>query len=317
MAVATRSEKSTGILPPQAQKRADLWKSIKRNRWAYLFISPFFIIFAVFGVFPPLYGFFVSFFSWDLLTPMRFVGLSNYGYVFSDGLFWKSVGNVILFTVAEGVPEVILALLIAYLLDTYVIKSRNIYLAAFFSPSVTSSVAVAIVFGAIFGLNYGLVNSVLRSVNIQPVEWLTQAVPLKIVLIILLLWRWLGWNIVINLAGLQTIPHEYYEAAVVDGANRFQIFVRITVPLMKQVILYTTITTIIGTLQLFAEPRLLTTAAGILGGRNNSLLTPVMYIYQMGFGYFRFGYASAIAYVFFVIVLGASILNLRFINQKD
>lgn len=166
-------------------------------------------------------------------------------------------------------------------------------------------------------MNYGLVNSVLRSVNIQPVEWLTQAIPLKIVLIILLLWRWLGWNIVINLAGLQTIPHEYYEAAVVDGANRFQIFLRITIPLMKQVILYTTITTIIGTLQLFAEPRLLTTAAGILGGRNNSLLTPVMYIYQMGFGYFRFGYASAIAYVFFVIVLGASILNLKFINQKD
>jgi len=179
---------------------------------------------------------------------------------------------------------------------------------------VTSSVAVSLVFGALFGLNYGIVNAIIRMVNLQPVPWLTEPGPMKVVLIILLLWRWLGWNMVIYLAGLQSISHEYYEAALVDGANRWQIFTRITVPLMRPVILYTAVTATIGTLQLFAEPRLLSSE---MGGRNNSLLTPVMYIYQMGFGYFRFGYASAVAYVLFVLILGASLLNLRFLRQKE
>jgi len=298
-------------------KRTDwpeLWHEVKRNRWAYLFIAPFFIIFAVFGLFPPLYGFFISFFKWDLLTPMSYVGLSNYVRIFSDNLFWLSVLNVILFTIAEAVPEIVIALTAAYLLDTYIRRLRSTYLAAFFSPSVTSSVAVSLVFGAFFGIHYGIVNAVLRLVNLEPVRWMEQPTPMKVVLVVLLLWRWLGWDMVIFLAGLQTISHEYYEAALVDGANRFQIFIRITVPLIRSVMLYVVITATIGTLQLFAEPRLLSNE---LGGRANSLLTPVMYIYQMGFGYFRFGYASAIAYVLFILILGASILNLRFLRQSE
>jgi ABC-type sugar transport system permease subunit len=300
--------------PRKSQDWQELWHQVKGNRWAYLFIAPFFIIFAVFGLFPPLYGFFISFFKWDLLTPMDFVGLSNYVKILSDNLFWLSVLNVILFTIAEAIPEITISLVIAYLLDTYIRKWRNVYLAAFFSPIVTSSVAVSLVFGALFGLNYGIVNAVIRLVNLQPVPWLTEPTPMKVVLIILLLWRWLGWNMVIYLAGLQSISHEYYEAALVDGANRWQIFARITVPLMRPVILYTAVTATIGTLQLFAEPRLLSSE---LGGRNNSLLTPVMYIYQMGFGYLRFGYGSAVAYVLFVLILGASLLNLRFLRQKE
>jgi len=300
--------------PKKSQNWQELWHEVKGNRWAYLFIAPFFIIFAVFGLFPPLYGFFISFFKWDLLTPMDFVGLSNYVKIFSDNLFWLSVLNVILFTIAEAIPEITISLVIAYLLDTYIRRWRNVYLAAFFSPIVTSSVAVSLVFGALFGLNYGIVNAIIRMVNLQPVPWLTEPGPMKVVLIILLLWRWLGWNMVIYLAGLQSISHEYYEAALVDGANRWQIFTRITVPLMRPVILYTAVTATIGTLQLFAEPRLLSSE---MGGRNNSLLTPVMYIYQMGFGYFRFGYASAVAYVLFVLILGASLLNLRFLRQKE
>jgi cellobiose transport system permease protein len=314
MAVASTSEKTGKMGIAKAERRREQWRQIKRNRWAYLFISPFFIIFIVFHLFPPLFGFFLSFFKWDLLTPMLFVGFTNYIRVFTDTLFWQSVLNVILFTIAEAIPEITFSLVIAYLLDTYILKARNFYLAAFFSPTVTSSVAVSLVFGALFGMNYGIVNAILRMINLQPIPWMTEPLTLKIVLIVLLLWRWLGWNMVIYLAGLQTISHEYYEAALVDGANRLQIFIKITIPLLRQVILYTVITATIGTLQLFAEPRLLSNA---MGGRNNTLLTPVMYIFQMGFGLFRFGYASAIAYILFIMILGASILNLRFLRQKD
>jgi cellobiose transport system permease protein len=298
----------------QKNKQNVLWHEMKRNRWAYLFISPFFIIFLIFGLFPPLFGLFISFFKWDMLTPMQFVGLNNYGRIFSDTLFWQSVLNVLIFTFFEAVPEITLSLLIAYLLDTYVIKRRDVYLAAFFSPAITSSVAVALVFGAIFGFNYGIVNGFLRLLHLEPVAWMTQAIPLKFVLIFLLLWRWLGWNMVIYMAGLQTIPKDYYEAALVDGGDRVKIFFWITVPLMRPVIVYTAITATIGTLQLFAEPRLLSDA---MGGRGYSLLTPVMYLYQMGFDQFRFGYASATAYMLFLLVLGASILNLRFLRQRD
>jgi cellobiose transport system permease protein len=291
-----------------------IWHEVRKNRWGYLFISPFFIIFFVFHLFPPLFGLFLSFFKWDLLTPMAFVGLSNYARIFSDPLFWLSVVNVIVFTIVEAIPEIVLAFLIAYLLDTFITKARNVYLAAFFSPAVTSSVAVALVFGAMFGTNYGIVNFLLTAVHLEPVRWMSEPLPLKFVLIALLLWRWLGWNTVIYLAGLQTINREYYEAALVDGADRMQILFRITVPLMRPVFLYTIVITTIGTLQLFAEPRLLTNS---FGGRNNTLLTPVMFIFQNGFDNFRFGYASAAAYILFILILSASILNLRFLRQRD
>jgi cellobiose transport system permease protein len=314
MAVVSEPQSTNMVSNRRVETWPELWKRIKRNRWAYVFIAPFFIIFITFGIYPPIYGFVLSFFKWDLLTPRVFVGLDNYIRAFSDPLFWLGVQNVLLFIVCEAVPEIFFSLLIAYLLDTYVIHGRNGFLAAFFSPTVTSAVAVSIVFGAIFGLSYGLVNSVLRSLNLEPVPWMMKPLTLKFVLIVLLLWRWLGWNMVIYLAGLQTIPREFYEAALVDGANRANIFFKITIPLMRPVITYTVITATIGTLQLFAEPRLLTDA---MGGRSNSLLTPVMYIYQMGFGYFRFGSASAFAYILFLLILFASLMNLRFLSQKD
>ena len=323
MAPSGAADSLSAMRPVAARsgQRGELWHRIKRNRWGYLFISPFFILFAIFGLFPPLFAFYLSFHKWDIMNPMQFVGLANYSRVLGDQLFWKAFINNIIFVIAEAVPELALSLLIAYLLDSYTRRLRNALLAAYFSPMVTSSVAVAIIFGLMYGVNFGLINAGLRMLGVPPVRWLTEPVPMKLALIFLLLWRWLGWNTVLYLAGLQSISHDYYEAARVDGANGMQVFLRITVPLMRPTILYTTILGIIGTLQLFAEPYLLTLEGGLgggsLGGRANSLLTMVMYLYQNGFGYFRFGYASAIAYVMFVIVLAFSLANVRLIGQAD
>jgi ABC-type sugar transport system permease subunit len=313
LGVAARSD----LLPERARGRSELRRQIWRNRWAYVFISPFFILFAVFGLFPPLFGLYLSFQKWDIISPMQYVGLRNYSFLLKDALFWKSLANNVILILMATLPELPLALVIAYLLDSYVRRLRNTLLAAYFSPMVTSAVAVTMVFAMLYGERYGLFNSALRSLGLPSVMWLTRAVPIKFALTILLLWRWLGWNVVLYLAGLQGINHEYYEAARVDGASGARIFVSITVPLMRSMILYTTVISIIGMLQLFTEPYMLAPfgAGGSMGGPRNSILTMVMYLYQNGFGYFRFGYASAIAYAIFVITLVLSLLNIKLIGR--
>jgi cellobiose transport system permease protein len=304
-------------LTTRAQRRSDLKRLIWRNRWAYVFISPFFILFAIFGLFPPLFGLYLSFHKWDIITPMQYVGFRNYTFLLKDALFWKSLANNAILIVMATLPGLPLALLMAYFLDSYVRRLRNTLLAAYFSPMVTSAVAVAMVFAMLYAERYGILNAALRGLGLPAVLWLTRAVPIKFALAILLTWRWLGWNIVLYLAGLQGINHEYYEAARVDGASGARIFLSITVPLMRPMILYTTVISIIGMFQLFAEPYMLTPSGsgGSMGGPRNSILTMVMYLYQNGFGYFRFGYASAIAYAIFVITLALSLLNIRVIGR--
>ena len=254
-------------------RRRSRWHQIKGNKWAYFFISPFFILFGIFGLFPPLFTLYLSFHKWDVVSPMQWVGLDNYAGVLTDDLFWKAFLNNTVFSLMSTVPGLTLALIIAFLLDLYVHRLRNTFLAAYFSPIITSSVAVAIIFGLMYGTNFGLINSGLRMLGLEPVRWLQDPIPMKFALAILLIWRWLGWNIVLYLVGLQGISHDYYEAARVDGANGVQLFLRITVPLMRPTILYTAIISTIGILQLFAEPYLLTGQTGSMGGTDNSLLT--------------------------------------------
>jgi cellobiose transport system permease protein len=300
------------------RRRGSLWHQIRRNAWAYVFISPFYILFAVFGLFPPLYSLFLSFQSWDIITPMQFVGLANYVRVLTNALFWRACLNNVLFILMATLPGLPLALLIAYLIDRYVKRFRDAILAGLFSPTVTSAVAIAVGFTVMFDKR-GLVNAALGVIGTKPVLWLTTPWPMRITLAILLIWRWLGWNVVLYLAGLQSIPVELYEAARVDGANGLQIFARITVPLVRPTILYTVIVSGIGMLQLFAEPYLLTGAqhGSGLGGRENALLTMFMYLYHFAFRMFQFGYASAVSYVMFVMILVLSIVNMRLIGRSE
>ena len=302
----------------RSRQRRLLWHQVKRNRWAYLFISPFFILFLVFGLFPPLYSFFLSFHEWDVISPMKSVGLENYARVLSTGIFWKACLNNFILILMSTLPGLPLALFIAFLLDRYILRARNLYLAGIFSPAVTSAVAISIVFAVLFDKR-GMVNAGLETLGLAPVMWLLRPWPMKVTLAILLTWRWLGWNVVLYLAGLQSISSELYEAARVDGASTMQMFARITVPLIRPTLLYTVIISGIGMLQLFTEPYLLTGAQGGagLGGRGNSLLTMFMYLYHSAFRQFEFGYAAAVSYVMFVLILLLSLVNLRLVGRSS
>lgn len=298
------------------QRPRGLWHEVVRNRWAYFFVAPFFLLFGVFGAFPPLYSLYLSFHSWDILSPMQFVGLENYARVFRDELFWKGVTNGILFGLMATVPGLSLALVIAYLLHRYTRRMRDLLLAAYFSPMVTSVVAVVIIFTMLYSSTHGLINAGLQAVGLPAVRWLEEVWPLRSALAIFLIWQWLGWNVVLFLAGLQAIPDELYDAARVDGANGFAIFWRITVPLLRPTLTFNVVISTIGILQLFAEPALFTgggqgNTATLMGGRDNAVLTVPLYLYVVGFKRFKFGYAAAASYVMFMVILLLSALNWR------
>lgn len=281
-----------------------LWK----HRHPYLFISPFYILFIIFGLFPILFALVLSFHEWSLLGPMEFAGLSNYLKLLTDPVFRKALWNTVYLLFSTNLPMLPAALVLAFILNSGLVRFADFFRAAYFSPIITSSVAVTIVFAAMFGLHYGLFNYVLTGLGLERIDWLGRAFWIKPAITLLVIWRWLGWNMVIYLAGLQGIPQDLYDAAKVDGAGLPQIFWYITIPLLKPVILFSVVITIIGTMQLFDEPFILTNGSG---GTGNAGLTVVLFMYQNAFQFVRFGYAAATSYVLFVIILLFSRYTIR------
>jgi cellobiose transport system permease protein len=203
-----------------------------------------------------------------------------------------------------------LALVIAFMLNQQ-IRGRSPYRIAYFIPNVTSIVAIAIIFGSIFSNEFGLINAFLQSLGLGTVEWLNTPWGIKFAIAAMVIWRWTGYNAIIYLAGLQAIPTELYEAARVDGASWFQVFFRITIPLLRPIILFTVITSTIGGMQLFTEPQVL---VGNEGGVGNEGQTMVLYLYQQAFILNQFGYGAAIGWALFVIMIIFSLINWRLVQ---
>ena len=298
-------------------KKRMIIQEIKRNKVAYAYIAPFYILFAVFGLFPILAGFYISFFRWDGLRPMRFQGFGNYINLMQDSLFWLSLRNTAIIGLISHIPILLGGLILAYMLNLRVIKGKNIFKTFYFMPLVTSSVAISIVFRSMFGFNFGTINYLLGFMGIDPIGWLIGGGEhLRTAIIIMFSWRWIGWNMVIYLAGMQGISSDIYEAAKMDGANHVQTLTRITMPLLKPIILFTLIQSTIGTLNLFVEPFVLT--GGFGGGPNNRGMTVMMYLLnQAPQGGTLFGYASAIAYVLTIIAMVISLTLLRVSRDDD
>ncbi|MCK4515758.1 MAG: sugar ABC transporter permease, partial [Spirochaetaceae bacterium] len=214
-----------------------------------------------------------------------------------------------------------MAIVIAALVDTYMQRGRSTFMAIYFSPTVTSTVAIAIVFSVIYGTKAGLLNAGLQALGLPAVRWLAEAGPLRAALIILLIWRWLGLNILYAVAGLQNISPELYEAAKIDGAVGLQSFFYITLPLLRRTILFMIVLSIIGMFRLFGEPAVLTQISGSLtgglGGRDNAILTVVMLMLYNGFSRLRFGYAAAMSYVLFLVILVLSLINLKLFGERE
>jgi ABC-type sugar transport system permease subunit len=288
------------------QSLAVWWRRHDRKLAPYLFVSPFFILFLIFSVYPVLYSFYLSFFKATGLGSRTFIGLGNYVDLFTDRRFIKSVINTTYYAAGSVFILSPLALLVALAFDSRVTdRLRNLYRVSYFVPVITSAVVISMMFRMIFDEQYGLLNNFLAHLGVPAIPWLRSTRWAMPSVILLGIWIWLGINALYFLAGLQNIPHELKEAAQIDGASSWQVFVHVTVPILKPVILFVVIQAIIGSYNLFAQPYLLTG-----GGPQDATLTMTMYLYIIGFRQFKLGYASAIAYALVAIVLGLSLINL-------
>ena len=272
-------------------------------RWApYVFISPFFVLFGVFGVFPLLFSLYLAFQSWEPTSgigAMQFVGLANFAFALGDEWFWKSLKNTLWLAVCTGVPQHLVAIPLAVFIHTSFKRLRDGMVGAYFLPYITSTVAIAIMFSSLFSRDYGLVNSALGLLGVPPVDWLNRPEWLKPAVGLIIFWRYLGFNVVLYLAALQTIPKDLYEAATMDGASRWQQFLHITLPSLKPMIYFGVTLSVIGGLQLFEEPFILT---GGKGGSDQAGMTSAVYLYRMAFDFNDFGGASAMSWLLCVVV---------------
>lgn len=292
-----------------------------RRFWPqYVAITPFFLLFAAFGLFPVGFSAYLAFHRWDGLNPVTFAGLDQFRFLLADKTFRLAVVNTLIIWVLSTVPMLVMSLALAALLNS-VKRFRSLYQIVLFLPSVTSIVAVAIFFKAMFGNSYGVINAALRVVGLDPVGWLNGYWTIKIVICVLLTWQWVGYNAIIYFAGLQAIPSDVYEAAKIDGAGALRTFWAITVPLLRPVILFTVVISTITGLQTFTEPQVLfgSNAASNpnSGGPGQAGLTMVLYFYQQAFSNNNYGYGAAIAYAVFAIVAVFSIVNWRIVARSE
>ena len=283
-----------------------------KTLWGYLFISPFFISYAIFGLYPLLLSMYLSLADWKGVGPIKLVGINNYVRLLGDQVFWQSMLNgIILFFLY--VPIMLFgALVLAVILNSKRVKGFQFFRMLIFLPFITNMAAAGFAFRILLNKNNGLANVLLGYLSIPPLPWLEDVWLARISLALLVIWAWLGYNMVIMLAGLQTIPQDLTEAAMVDGASRSQAFFRITLPLMRPVILFCAVTSTIGSFGLFAEVSALTNS-----GPANATITPLIRIYNVAFKSLQMGYASAMAYTFFAIVFVLTLLQMRFFGREQ
>jgi len=273
---------------------ACLWQNKQHRIAPYLFISPFYILFAVFMVYPICFGLYLSLHEWSGIGEMTYVGLGNYVNLLKDPDFHLAFSNTLWYMGASLVINLVFSLLLAVLLNSALIKAKKLFRTIYFVPIVTSVVAAAIVFTLFYDRDYGLFNVLFMALGRKPLDWLGSTSLSKLAVIGLIAWRWTGFNMVYFLAGLQSIPRSLYEAAVVDGASPLQSFLKITLPLLKPVILFVVVITLIGSIQIFDEPYILTG-----GGPADSSMSLVIYLFRTGMEYLNLGYAAAIGFIIF------------------
>ena len=303
---------------PAAPAKTSLLHEIMRNRWAYIFISPFFILFAIFQAFPVGYSVYISLFDWNGIGPMTYVGLKNYSFLLGPGgkAFQQSLQNGVILFVMYVPVMTLLAIVLAVLLNSKRVRGFRIYRTVLFMPYITSMIAAGITFQLLLQQDNGLFNVVLEELGGSPQAWLEDKWLARFSLCLLIVWGWLGYNMVIMLAGLQTIPHELTEAARIDGANAVQAFFHITIPLLRPVIVFSVILSTIGSFGLFNETQALfrsTRGAGPL----RSTLTPLVYIYDQAFGRFRLGRAAAAGYIYFALIFVLTLIQLKYMGREE
>ncbi len=278
---------------------------VRRNRlWGWLFISPWIVGFLAFTLYPFIASLYYSFTNYDILSAPQWVGLQNYQYMLQDGLFWQSLGNTLYYTIVFVPVSTVVAIAIAMLLNMK-IRGQTIYRTLFYLPSVVPLVASSVLWLWLFNPSFGFIDAFLRAMNLPAPGWLYSDAWVKPSLILMSLWG-IGQPIVIYLAGLQGVPQELYEAALLEGANAWQRIRSVTLPMISPVILFNVILGMIGSFQYFTQAYVMTQ-----GGPDNSSLFFALYLYQNAFQYLHLGYASAMAWLLFVLILVATLLVFR------
>ncbi|TDC69627.1 sugar ABC transporter permease [Actinomadura sp. GC306] len=279
----------------------------------YLFVSPYFLLFFLFGLFPMGYTVWVALHDWELLGTREFVGLENFRLVLADPQFWNSVRNTLAMFVIATVPQLLLALVLANALNQRM-RGRTLVRMGVLVPMVTSIAAVAIVFGQLFSRDFGMVNWVLGWFGVEQLDWTARRWTSWLAISVMVDWRWTGYNALIYLAAMQSVPRDLYEAAAIDGASRARQFWTITLPMLRPTIIFTAIVSTIGGFQLFTEP-LLFGNGDMAGGSLRQFQTVTMYMFENAFRRFDYGYASAVSWMLFMLILLGSLLNFLWLRR--
>jgi multiple sugar transport system permease protein len=307
MAVAGSRSQSQNQPYPQGKPspRHSYFRSLQWHeaKWAYLFLLPNLLLFLAFTVYPVFASFFYSLNEWTIHNPMKFIGLGNYQALFNDPTFMKVLRNTLVYTAGIIPFQTALGLLIALGLNQK-LRFTTFYRAAFFVPVVTSSIAVSIVWQWMYQPEWGVFNSLLKQVGIQGPNWLFSTTWAMPSVILLSIWKNVGYSVVLYLAALQNVPDSYYESAMIDGANGWHRFWRITLPLISPTTFLIVVLSVIGSFQAFDQIYILTQ-----GGPARATSVIAHYLYQNGFQYFNMGYAAAIAYVLFALLLVATVIQ--------
>ncbi|MER7752255.1 sugar ABC transporter permease [Kitasatospora sp. NPDC097643] len=295
----------------QPAERAHRRARLRRRAVPYLLLAPALITFGVFKAYPVVDSLLLSF-TTGAGQATRDAGLANYRRLLDDPLFWTALRNTAQILVVQVPLMLGLALLMAVGINSALVRWRAVWRLGVFMPAVTGLVATGVMFAFLLKTDDGAVNWALDAVGLPTENWLGEPFWARMAVVLVLTWHYTGYNAVIYLAGLQGIPKELYEAAMVDGAGPVRRFTAVTVPALRPVLLFTVVLSTIGTLQLFDEPYVLTG-----GGPDNATLTVSMYLYQNGFRYFDFGYASAIAYALTLLVSVLGAVQMRLMGERE
>ncbi|MFF1873595.1 carbohydrate ABC transporter permease [Kitasatospora herbaricolor] len=309
----------TARAPVAAHRRHRLDRTLS----PYLYIAPFFLVFAGFGLFPMLYTGYVSMTNWRVDVPGsqgQWVGLENYRKLLDDPFFLNALKNTVGIGVLSTVPQLLLALVLAHLLN-YRMRGRTLFRLGVLLPNVTSVAAVTLIFVQLFGRDYGLINWTLGLFGVEHIDWQAGTLSSWTAISAIVTWRWTGYNALIFLAAMQAVPFELYEAAAIDGASRWRQFRSITVPMLRPTILFSVIVSTIGALQLFGEPMLFGQQQDpTTGGSQHQFQTLALYSYNQFWGRFKYGYGAAVSWAMFlliVVIVAANLIAARRMKGLD
>lgn len=290
---------------------------VDKGKYGIYFVIPYFVTFLLFSLYPVIYTLIISLKKWDgMSVNQTFVGFKNYVTLIHDALFYQSIVNTLIMWICGVVPQMIFALLLAVLFNSAKkIKGKEFFRAAMYLPNLITPSAVAVLFVFLFDWQTGAVNKILLNLHVinEPINWLLSEYASRGIMSLVSWWMWFGYSTIIFGAGLNNIPAELYESASIDGATPWQSFKSVTMPLLKPTVLFAAVTSLIGGMQTFEIPYVMTAGQG---GPNNKTLTVVMYLYNTAFQNSNYGYGAAIGYGLFILILVFSIITFKFINRN-